>query len=127
MSVSWKTQQWPQDWKRSALIPLWKKSNVKECPYYCIIVLISRASKVMLKSLQAWLQQNVSQEFPDTQIGFRKGRRTRDEIANIHRIKKQENSRKNICFIDYTKTFVQIRKKLWKILKEMGIQDHLTW
>ena len=65
MSANWKTEQWPQDWKRSALIPLRKKGNVKECPYYCIIVLISRASKVMLKSLQAWLQQNVNQEFLD--------------------------------------------------------------
>ena len=79
----WKTQQWPQDWKRSVFIPIPKKSNAKECSNYCTIVLISHASKVMLKILQARLQQYVNRELPDVQAGFRKGRGTRDQIANI--------------------------------------------
>ena len=76
----WKTQQWPQDWKKS--IP--KKGNSKECSNYCTIALISYATKVMLKTLQARLQQYVNRELPDVQVGFRKGRGTRDQIANIH-------------------------------------------
>ena len=80
----WKPQQWPQGWKRSVFIPIPKKDNAKECSPYCIIVLISHASKVMLKILQARLQQYVNQELPDVQAGFRKGRGTRDQIANIH-------------------------------------------
>ena len=81
----WKTQQWPQDWKRSVFIPVPKKGkNAKECSNYCIIALISYASKVMLKNLQARLQQYVNRELPDVQADFRKGRRTRDQIANIH-------------------------------------------
>ena len=79
----WKTQQWPQDWKRSIFVPISKKGNVKECSNYCTIALISHASKVMLKSLQARLQQYVNRELPDVQSGFRKGRGTRDQIANI--------------------------------------------
>ena len=79
----WKTQQWPQDWKMSVFIPIPKKGNAKECSNYCTIVLISEASKVMLKILQARLQQHVNHEFPDYQVGFRKGRGTRDQIANI--------------------------------------------
>ena len=79
----WKTQQWPQDWKRSAFISIPKKGNAKECSNYCTIVLISRASKVTLKILQASLQQYVNHELPDVQPGFRKGRRIRDQIANI--------------------------------------------
>ena len=79
----WKTQQWPQDWKRSVFIPIPKKGNAKERLNYCTIVLISQASKVMLKILQARLQQYVNCELPDIQAGFRKGRRTRDQIANI--------------------------------------------
>ena len=79
----WKTQQWPQDWKRSVFIPIPKKGNAKECSNYCTIALILCASKVMHKILQARLQQNVSQEPPDVQAGFRKGRGTRDQIANI--------------------------------------------
>ena len=91
----WKTQQWPQDCKRSIFIPIPKKSNAKECSDYCIIALISHASKVMLKILQTRLQQYVNQELPDVQTGFRKGRGTRDQIADIHWIiKKQENTRK---------------------------------
>ena len=79
----WKTQQWPQDWKRSVSIPVPKKGNAKEYSNYCITVLISRASKVMLKILEARLQQYMNCEPPDVQAGFRKGRGTRDQIANI--------------------------------------------
>ena len=79
----WKTQQWPQDRKRSVFIPVSKKGNAKECSYYCTIALISHTSKVMLKILQARLQQYVNCELPDVQAGFRKGRGTRDQIANI--------------------------------------------
>ena len=79
-----KTQQWPQDWKRSVFIPIPKKGNAKECSNYHTNALISHASKVMLKILQARLQQYVNRELPDVQAGFRKGRGTRDQIANIH-------------------------------------------
>ena len=80
----WKTQQWPQDWKRSVFIPIPKKGNVKQCSSYPTTVLVSHANKVMLKILQARLQQYVNQEPPDVQAGFRKGRGARDQIANIH-------------------------------------------
>ena len=91
----WKTQQWPQDWNCSVFIPIPKKGNAKECSNYCTIALISHASKVMLKILQAKLQQYVNRELPDVQADFRKGRGTRDQIANIHGSwKKQESSRK---------------------------------
>ena len=91
----WKTQQWPQDWKRSVFIPIPKRGNGKECSNYCTIALITHASKVMLKILQVRLQQYMNHEFPDVQADFRKGRGTRDQIANIcWIIKKQENSRK---------------------------------
>ena len=79
----WKTQQWPQDWKRSVFIPIPKKGNAKKCSNYHTIALISHASKVMLKILQARLQQYMNHELPDVQAGFRKGRGTRDQIANI--------------------------------------------
>ena len=79
----WKTQQWPQDWKRSVFIPIPKTGNAKECSNYSTIALISHASKVMLKILQARLQQYMNQELSDVQAGFRKGRGTRDQIANI--------------------------------------------
>ena len=85
----WKTQQWPQDWKRSIFIPVPKKGNVKECSNYHTIALISHASKVMLKILQARLQQYVNRELADVQAGFRKGRGTRDQIANIYWIIKK--------------------------------------
>ena len=103
----WKTQQWPQDWKRSVFIPIPNKGNAKECSNYCTIALVSHASKVMLKILQARLQQYVNCEHPDLQAGFRKGRGTRDQIANIHWIiEKAREFQKNIfCFIDYTKAF----------------------
>ena len=80
----WKTQQWPQDWKRAVFIPIPNKGNAKECSNYRTVALISHASKVMLKILQARLQQNMNHELPDVQAGFRKGRGTRDQIANIH-------------------------------------------
>ena len=91
----WKTQQWPQDWKRSVFIPIPKKGNAKECSNHCTIALISHASKVMLKILQARLQQHINHVLPDVQAGFRKGRGTRDQIENIPgSSKKQESSRK---------------------------------
>ena len=86
----WKTQQLPQDWKRSVFIPIPKKGNAKECSNYCTIVLISHACKVMLKILQARLQQYMNCKLPDVQAGFRKGRGTRDQIANICWIIKKE-------------------------------------
>ena len=104
----WKTQQWPQDWKRSVFIPIPKKGNAKECSNYHMIALILHASKVMLKIFQARLQQYVNCELPDVQVGFRKGRGTRDQIANIcWVIKKVREFQKNIyfCFIDYAKAF----------------------
>ena len=85
----WKTQQWPQDWKRSVFIPIPKKGNAKECSNYHTSAHISHASKVMLKVLQARLQQYVNRELPNVQAGFRKGRGTRDHIANIHWITKK--------------------------------------
>ena len=126
----WKTQQWPQDWKRSVFIPNPKKGNAKECSNYHTIALISHASKLMLKILQARLQQQVNCELPDVQAGFRKGRGTRDQIANIRWIiEKAREFEKNIyfCFIVYAKAFDCVdHNKLWKVLKEMGIPDHLT-
>ena len=85
----WKTQQWPKDWKRSVFIPIPKKGNIKECSNYCTIAVVSHPSKVMLKILQAGFQQYVNFELPDVQAGFRKGRGTRDQIANIHLIIKK--------------------------------------
>ena len=95
----WETEQWPQDWKRSVFIPIPKKGNAKECSNYRTIVLISHASKVMLKILQAWIQQNMNQELPDIQAGFRKGRGTGCQIANIRWIiEKAREFQKNIYF-----------------------------
>ena len=124
----WKTQQWPQDWKRSVFTPIPKKGNAKECSDYRTIALISHASKVMLQILQARLQQYVNREIPDVQAGFRKGRRNTGQIANIYWIiDKAREFQKNICFIDYAKAFDYVgHRKLWKILQEMGIADHLT-
>ena len=116
--------------EKSVFIPIPKKGNAKECSNYHTIALISHASKVMLKILQGRLQQYVNRELPDVQAGFRKGRGTRDQIANVCWImEKAREFKKNIyfCFIDYAKAFDYVdHKKLWKILKEMGIQDHLT-
>ena len=89
MSANWKTQQWPRDWKRSVFIPMPKKGNAKECSNCCTVALISHASKVMLRILQARLQPYVNRKLPDVQAGFRKGRGTRDQIANIHWIMKK--------------------------------------
>ena len=118
------------DWKRSVFIPIPKKGNAKECSNYHTIALISNASKVILKILQAMLQQYVNWELPDVQAGFRKGRGTRDQIANIRWImEKAREFQKNIyvCFIDYAKAFDYVdHNKLWEILKEKGIPDHLT-
>ena len=97
----WKTQQWPQDWKRSVFIPILNKGNTKECSNYHTIALTSHAGKVMLKILQARLQQYVNLELPDVQAGFRKGRGTRDQIANIHCIieKAREFQKKHLFLI----------------------------
>ena len=126
----WKTQQWPQDWKRSFFIPIPKKGNAKKNSNYHTIELISHASKVMLKVFQARFQQYMNHELTDVQTGFRKGRRTRDQIVNIcWIIEKTRKFQKNIyfCFIDYAKTFDCVDdNKQWKFLKEMGIPDHMT-
>ena len=119
---AWKTQQWPQDWKRSVFILVPKEGNVKECSNYFIIALISHTSKVMLKILQARLQQYVNQKLPDAQAGLRRGRGTGDQIANIHWIiEKAREFQKSIyfCFIDYAKAFDCVHhSKLWKILRD---------
>ena len=129
----WETYQWPQDWKRSVFFPISKKGNAKECSKYCTIAFISHSSKVMLKILQARFQQYMMyrvQQLSDVQAGFRKGRGTRDQVANIcWIIEKAREFQKNIylCFIDYTKAFDRVdHNKLWKIIKEMGIPDCLT-
>ena len=120
----------PQDWKRSVFIPIPKKGNAKECSNYHTIALISHASKVMLEILQARLQQYMNRELLDVQAGFRKGRGTRDQIANIRWIiKKAREFQKNIyfCFIDYAKAFDCVdHNKLWKILQKMEIPDNPT-
>ena len=121
-----KTWQWPQDWKRSVFIPVSKKGNARvfKLPHNC-------ASKVLLKILQARLQWYIKWELPNVQAGFKKGRGTRDQIANIcWIIKKAREFQKNIyfCFIDYTKAFVCVdHKKLWKILQKIGVPEHLTY
>ena len=116
--------------KRSVFIPILKKGNAKECSNYRTVALNSYVSKVMLKILQARLQQYVNRELPDVQAGFRKGRGTTDQIASIPRImEKAREFQKHIyfCFIDYAKSFDCVdHNKLWKILKEMGIPDHQT-
>jgi len=127
---TWKTQQRPQDWKRSVFIPIPKKGNAKDCLNYCTIVLISHVNKVILKIFQSRLQQYVNQELPDVQAGFRKGSRIRDQISNIHWItEKAREFQKNtsFCFIEYTKAFKCVdHNKIWKILTDIGILDHLT-
>ena len=117
----WKTQQWPQDWKRSVFIPIPKKGNTKECSNYCTIALISHTIKVILKILQVRFHQYMNCELPDVQAGFRKGRVTRDQIANIHCIIEKVREFQKIiyfCFIDYAKDFdyVDHKKtgKFWK-------------
>ena len=126
----WKAQQWPQDWERSVFITIPKKANAKECSNYHTTVLISYASKVMLKILWAWLQQYMNQELTCVQVSFRKDKGIRDQIANIGWIiEKAREFQKEICFCftDYTKVFNCVdHNKLWNILKDMGIPDNLT-
>ena len=123
----WKTQQWPQDWKRSVFIP--KKGNAKECSNYPTIALISHTSKVMLKILQARLLQYMSHEHPDVQVGFRKGRGTRDEIANIRwiieKVREFQKTSTSVL-LTMTKPLTVWITANWKILQEMGIPYHLT-
>ena len=133
----WTTQQWPQDWKRSVFIQIPKKGNAKECSNYHTIALISHTSNITLKILKARLQQYVNLEIPEFQPGFRKGRATRDQIANTCWIteyaralqRKHGNSRETYTrFIDYAKAFDCVdNHKLLRIIKEMGIPDHLTY
>jgi len=130
MPVNLKTKQWPQDWKRSVFFPIAKKGKAKECSNYCTISLISYASRVMIKVIQARLQQEVNHELPDVQSEFRKERGTRDQIAKIcWIIEKARKFQKNIhfCFIDCAKAFDCVdHNELWQILKEMGIPYYLT-
>ena len=118
----WKTQQWPQDWKRSVFIPIPTKGNAKDYSNYHTIALISHNSKLKLQILQGRLQQYVNQELPDVQARFRKGRGRRDQIANIRWItEKAREFQKNIyfCFTDYAKAFDCVdHNKLWKILTD---------
>ena len=126
----WKTQQWPQDWKRSVFISIPKKGNAKEHSHQCTIVFISHVIKVIPKIFQVRLQQYVNQELPDVYAEFRRGRGTRDQMANICWImEKARHFQKNInfCFIDHAKVFDCVdHNKLWKILKELGTPDHFT-
>jgi len=126
----WKTQEWLQNWKMSVFIPVPKKDIVNECLKYWTIALIFCASKVMLKILQARLQQYINQEVPDVQPEFWKGRKTRDQIANILWITEKGREFPKYMyywFIDCAKAFDCVDQiKLWKILKEMRIPDHLT-
>ena len=124
----WKTQQWPHDWKRSIFIPIPKKGKSKECSNHCTITLISHACKLMLKILQARLQQYMNQELPDVQARFRKRRGTRDQISHSHRvIGKARQFHKNICFIDHTKLFDCVdHNELLEILKGIAITENLT-
>ena len=126
----WKTQQWPQDWKRSVFIPIPKKGNAKECSNYRTIALISHTSQVMLKILQARLQQYVNHELPDVQDGFRKGGGTRDQISNIHWIieKAREFQKNNyLCFITILKLLtVWITTNCRKFLKRWEYQTTLS-
>ena len=113
----WKTQQWLQDWKRSVFIPVPKKGNAKECSNYCTIALISHASKVMLKILQARLQQYVNRELSDVQDGFRKGRRAIDQITNIHWIiEKAREFQKTSALLTMPKPLTVWIITNWKIL-----------
>ena len=126
-----KTHLWRQDWKRSVFIPVPKKGNAIECSDYHTIALISHASKVMLKILQARLQQYMNCELPDVQAGLEKAEEPEIKLLTFTgSLKKQESSRKNIyfCFINYAKAFDCVNhNKLSKILKEMRIPDHLTY
>ena len=125
----WKTQQWPQDWKRSVFTPIPKKSNAKESSIYHTMTLISHASKIMLKLIQVRFEQYLNQELPDVQAGFRKDRGTRDQIANICWI--IERARKfqkkfYFCFLDYVKAFMWITTNCRKLLKRWEHQTTLS-
>ena len=124
-----KTQQWPQDWKRSVFIPIPEKGNAKECSKCHTIALISYANKVMLKILQARFQQYVNQELSNVQAGLRRGRGTSDQITNIRGIIEQGREfQKNFCFTVYAKALDCVdHNRMWKILKEMGIPDQLIY
>ena len=128
MPTNLEKSQWPPDWKRSVFIPIPKKGNAKECSNYHTFALISHASLVMLKILQARLQQYVNQELPDVQTGFKKAEEPKIKLpTSAGSPKKQESSRKSICFIDYAKEFDCVdHNKLWKILQETGISEHMT-
>ena len=125
------TQQWPQDWKRSVFIPIPKKGNAKECSNYPQLHSSHtlKSSKVMLKILQARLEQYVNHELPDVQDGFRKDKEPKIKLPTSAGSSKKQEFQKNIyfCFIDYAKAFDCVdHNKLWKILNEMGIPNHLT-
>ena len=124
----WKTQQWSQDWKRSVFIPIPKKGNAKESSNYRTIALISHASKVMLKFLQTRLWQYVNHEFQMFKLVLEKAEEPEIKLpTSTGSLKKQESSRKTTSAFDYAKAFDCVdHNKLWKILKEMGIPDHLT-
>ena len=132
----WKTQQWPQHWKRSVFIPIPKKTNAKKCSNYCITANFTcqqknktKQNNTKQKTQNSSSQASTVHELSDVQIGFRKGRGTRDQCANIcWIIEKARDFQKNnyFCFIDYAKGFDRVdHKKLWKILQEMGLPDHL--
>ena len=126
----WRNQQGPQDWKRSVFIPIQKKDDAKEGTNYFTITLISHPSKVMLKILPTRLQQYMNRELTDVQAEFRKGRGTRNQIANIYWIiEKAREFQQNIyfCFIDYIKDSYYVdHKAFWKVLQQMGIPGHLS-
>ena len=125
----WKTQQWPEDWKRSIFIPIPKKGNAKECSNYHTVEFISHASKIMLKILQASLQQYMNQELPDVQAGFQRGRGTRVQIVTIcWTMEKTRDSRKASTSASLTmlKPLTIWSTTKWNILKERGILGHLT-
>ena len=127
----WKTQQEPQDWKRSVFIPIPKKGNAKECSNYCTIAVISHARKVMLKIPQVRLQQCMNQELPDVQVGFRKGRGTRDQIANIHWILEKAREFQKITLTSASLTMLKpltgwITTNCGKFLKRWQYQTTLV-
>ena len=126
----WKTQQWPQDWKMSVLVPIPKKGSTKECSNHQTVALISHASKAMLKILQARLQHYMNWELPMSKLGLAKTEEPEIKLPTLPGSqRKQGNSRKNIYFyfINYAEAFDHVdHNKLWKALKEMGIPDHLT-
>ena len=126
----WKTQQWPQDWKRPVFIPIPKKGNAKECSNYHTIALISHASKAMLKILQAWLQQYMNCELPDLQAGFKKAKEQEIKLpTSVGSSRKQESFRKSSTssLLTRPKPLTRWITTNWKILQEMEIPDHLTY